>query len=133
MIQEITMKVLVAAAAVLVMSIGTALAQDIEAGERSFRKCLPCHDVGPEARNKIGPKLNGLEGRKSGALEGYDYTDANKNAGIAWSDATFKDYIRDPRAKIPETKMLFPGIKDEKEAGDLWAYLVQFKDDGSKK
>jgi len=109
------------------------LAQDLDAGERSFRKCIPCHDVGPEARNKIGPKLNGLDGRKSGSVEGYSYTDANKNANIAWSDAAFKDYIKDPRAKIPGTKMLFPGIKDEKEAGDLWAYLMQFKDDGREK
>ena len=127
------MKVLVTAVAVLATSLGTAQAQDLEAGERSFRKCQPCHDVGPEAKNKIGPKLNGLDGRKSGAIEGYNYTDANKNAEITWSDAAFKDYIKDPRTKVPGTKMAFPGIKDEKEAGDLWAYLVQFNDDGSKK
>jgi cytochrome c len=120
------MKVLFTVAAVLAASAGPVLAQDLDAGERSFRKCMPCHDVGPEARNKIGPKLNGLDERKSGSVEGYDYTDANKNANIACSDAAFKDYIKDPRAKIPGTKMLFPGIKDEKEAGDLWAYLVQF-------
>src|SRR5262245_50351294 len=127
------MKVLVIAAALLAALVGTVLAQDVDAGEQSFRKCLPCHDVGPEARNKIGPRLNGLDGRKSGSVEGYDYTDANKNAGVTWSEAAFKDYIKDPRAKIPGTKMLFPGLKDENEAGNLWAYLVQFKDDGSKK
>jgi cytochrome c len=108
------------------------LAQDNQAGETSFKKCQPCHDIGPDARNKIGPELNGLDGRKSGAIESYNYTDANKNAGIAWSAETFKEYIKDPRTKISGTKMLFPGIKDEKEAGDLWAYLAQFKADGSK-
>ena len=61
------------------------------------------------------------------------YSDANKNSGIVWSEATFKEYIKDPRAKIPGTKMIFPGIKNEKEAGDLWAYLKQFGADGKKK
>jgi cytochrome c len=54
------------------------------------------------------------------------------NAGIVWNEAAFKEYIRDPRAKIPDTKMIFAGIKNEKEAGDLWAYLAQFKADGTK-
>ena len=56
----------------------------------------------------------------------YNYSDANKNSGITWNEATFKEYIKDPRAKIPNTKMIFPGIKNEKEAGDLWAYLKEF-------
>ena len=67
-----------------------------------------------------------------GTIEGFNYSDANKNSGIVWNEETFKDYIKDPRAKIPGTKMIFPGIKNEKEAGDLWTYLKQFKADGSK-
>src|SRR6478735_3407348 len=102
-----------------------AIAQDIDAGERSFRKCTPCHSIGPNAQNKLGPILNGLDGRKSGTIEGYNYTEANKNSGIMWDDATFSEYIIDPRAKIPNTKMIFPGIKNEKERGDLWAYIKQ--------
>jgi cytochrome c len=109
------------------------LAQDVAAGEQSFRKCLPCHAVGEDAKNKVGPLLNGLAGRKSGTIEGYNYTDANKNSGIIWDEASFKDYITDPRAKIPGTKMVFAGIKNDKEKGDLWAFLNQFKPDGSKK
>src|SRR5919108_6526477 len=124
-------KFLIAAVA-LALSSGLASAQDVAAGEQSFKKCLPCHAVGPDASNKIGPLLNGLEGRKSGTIEGYSYTDANKNSDITWSEATFKDYIKDPRAKIPGTKMVFAGINNEKEATDLWAYLAQFKADGSK-
>ena len=110
-----------------------AFAQDVDAGEKSFRKCLPCHAVGEEARNKVGPLLNGLDGRKTGTIPGYSYTDANKNAAIVWDAATFKDYITDPRAKIPGTKMVFPGIKNEKEIADLWAYLKQYNADGSVK
>jgi cytochrome c len=91
------------------------------------------HDVGEATKNKIGPILNGLYDRKSGSVEGYSYSDANKNSGITWSETTFKEYINDPRAKIPDTKMVFPGIKNEKEAGDLWAYLKQFDQNGKKK
>jgi cytochrome c len=110
-----------------------ASAQDLAAGENSFKKCLPCHAVGEGAKNKVGPLLNGLEGRKSGTIEGYTYTEANKNSGIEWSAGTFADYIKDPRAKIPGTKMIFAGIKNEKEIGDLWAYIAQFGPDGKKK
>jgi cytochrome c len=119
--------------AALAASCGGVRAQDVAAGEQSFRKCLPCHAVGEDARNKVGPLLNGLVGRKSGTIEGYNYTDANKNSGITWSEAAFKEYITDPRAKIPGTKMVFAGIKNEKEKTDLWAYLSQFKADGGKR
>jgi cytochrome c len=125
------MKTWVIAGAVLVAASGAAGAQDLTAGEQSFRKCLPCHAVGEDARNKVGPLLNGLDGRKTGTIPSYSYTDANKNSDIVWSDATFKEYITDPRAKIPGTKMVFPGIKNEKEIADLWAYLKQFNADGS--
>jgi cytochrome c len=124
---------LVLTAAVLAVSAGAARAQDLAAGENSFKKCLPCHSVGDDAKNKVGPVLNGLEGRKSGTVEGYSYSEANKNSGITWSDETFKDYIKDPRAKIPGTKMVFAGIKNEKEVNDLWAYLKSFGPDGHQK
>src|SRR5882762_8940223 len=83
-----------------------ALAQDVAAGKTSFNKCLACHAVGEGAKNKVGPVLNGLQGRKSGTVEGYSYTEANKNSGITWDEATFKDYIKDPKAKIPGTKKI---------------------------
>src|SRR3954468_20712517 len=117
----------------LVGGSASALAQDLAAGENSFKKCLPCHSVGPDAKNKVGPVLNGLDGRKSGTVEGYSYTEANKNSGITWDEATFKEYITDPRAKIPGTKMVFAGIKNEQEAGDLWAFLAQYDKDGKTK
>jgi cytochrome c len=115
----------------LVLSTGTALAQDVTAGEASFRKCAPCHSIGPDAANKVGPLLNGLDGRKSGTVADFNYSDANKASGITWSEAVFKEYIKDPRAKVPGTKMVFAGIKSEKEVGDLWSYVSQFDKDGN--
>jgi cytochrome c len=123
----------IAAAAALVGSTGASFAQSADAGETVFKQCMACHKIGEGAENGVGPELNGLDGRKSGSAPGYNYSDANKNSGITWSEATFKDYIKDPRAKIPGTKMFFPGVKDEKKVGDLWAYVSQFKADGSKK
>ena len=108
-------------------------AGDVAAGEQSFKKCLPCHSIGEGAKNKVGPELNGINGRHSGTAPGYSYSDANKNSGIAWSEQTFKQYIKDPRAMIPGTKMIFPGIKNEHEADNLWDYLEQFGPDGKKK
>src|SRR3954464_9382947 len=119
--------------AVLAASSTAALAQDVGAGEQSFKKCLPCHSIGEGAKNKVGPVLNGLEGRHSGSIEGFTYTDANKNSGITWDEASFKDYIKDPRATIPGTKMVFAGIKNEKEINDLWAFLAQYDKDGKTK
>ena len=110
-----------------------ALAQDVAAGKSSFNKCLACHAIGENAKNKVGPELNGLDGRKSGTAEGYSYTDANKNSGITWNEATFKEYIKDPKAKIPGTKMAFAGIKKETEINDLWAFVSQFDKDGKVK
>jgi cytochrome c len=110
-----------------------AAAQDPAAGERVFTACRACHQVGERARNTVGPMLNGLFGRKAGTIEGYNYTDANKNSGITWGKDVFLEYIKDPRAKIPGTKMIFAGIKNEKEAGDLWAYIASFDKDGKQK
>jgi cytochrome c len=121
------------AGAVLLALAGAATAQDASAGETSFKKCLPCHDIGDGAKNKVGPELNGLDGRKAGTAADYNYSDANKNSGLTWGEATFKEYIKDPRAKIPGTKMIFPGIKNEQEVDNLWAYLKQFGPDGKPK
>jgi cytochrome c len=110
-----------------------AQAQDVAAGKTSFNKCMACHAIGEGAKNKVGPVLNGLDGRKSGTVEGYSYSDANKNSGITWSEAQFKEYIKDPKAKIPGTKMAFAGVKNEKEINDLWAFISQYDKDGKTK
>ena len=110
-----------------------AAAQDVEKGQRSFNKCLPCHAVGPGAENKVGPELNGLDVRHAGTAANFNYSEANRNSGIVWSEATFKDYIRSPQAKIPGTKMTFAGVSNPQEIEDLWAYLRQFDASGQVK
>jgi cytochrome c len=120
------MKRVVLVALILAAGLGEACAQDAAAGEKVFAVCKACHQMGDNAKNAVGPVLNGLLGRKSGSVEGYNYSDANKKSGITWNEATFSDYIKDPKAKIPGTKMAFAGIKDEQKIKDLIAYLHTF-------
>ncbi len=124
------MKILIAATILSLATISAAPAQDISAGKTSFNKCMACHSIGENAKNKVGPELNGLNGRKSGTVEGYSYSDANKNSGITWNEAEFKDYIKSPKAKIPGTKMAFAGITKQSEIDNLWAFIAQFDKDG---
>ena len=119
-----------AALGVVVAGAGFAHAQDVAAGKTSFNKCMACHAIGEGAKNKVGPELNGLDGRKAGSVEGYSYSEANKNSGITWNAAQFKDYIKNPKAKVPGTKMAFAGITKESENDNLWAYVSQFDKDG---
>lgn len=108
-------------------------AQDAAAGEKVFVQCKACHQIGENAKNAVGPLLNGLFGRKAGTIEGFSYSSANKNSGITWDEATFREYIKDPKAKIPGTKMVFPGLKNPKQIDDIVAYLKQFEPTGKKK
>jgi cytochrome c len=125
------LKTLIAAAALGAAFAGATSAQDVEKGATAFKKCAICHKIGPGATNLVGPELNGLDGRHSGSVAGFSYSDANKNSGIVWNEQTFAEYIKDPRAKIPGTKMIFAGIKNEQEIKDLWAYLKQFDAEGN--
>ena len=126
------MRAFVLSAALLLTGLGSAQAQDAAAGEKTFAQCRACHQVGETAKNAVGPVLNGLFGRKAGTVEGYAYSPANKNSGLTWDEATFRDYIKDPRAKIPGTKMIYAGVKDEQRVTDLVAYLKQFDAAGKK-
>jgi cytochrome c len=126
------LRFLVLAFWLLVSAIETASGQDAAAGEKVWNKCRACHQVGEDAKNSVGPVLNGLFGRHSGSIEGFKYSDANKNSGIVWDEAVFAEYIKNPRAKIPGTKMVFIGLKSEQEINDLIAYLKQFDASGKK-
>lgn len=126
------MRSLLLSSALLLLGAGHALAQDAAAGERIYVQCRACHQVGENAKNATGPTLNGLFGRKAGTVEGYNYSPANKNSGLTWDEATFREYIKDPRAKIPGTKMVYAGLKDEQRITDLIAYLKQFDASGKK-
>ena len=125
------MKTLLFAAPLLLIA-HSASAQDAAAGEKIFLQCKACHQVGETAKNAVGPVLNGLFGRKSGTIEGYNYSAANKGSGITWDETVFAEYIKDPKARIPGTKMIYAGLKDEKRIADLTAYLKQFDAAGKK-
>ena len=126
------MRGIIFVALLAVAATGEARAQDAAAGEKVFGVCKMCHQIGEGAKNAVGPVLNGVIGRKSGSVAGYNYSDANKNSGITWDEATFADYIKDPKAKIPGTKMVYAGLKDEQKVKDLTAFLKQFGPDGKK-
>lgn len=116
----------------LVATVGAAAAQDAAAGEKVFAKCKICHQIGEGAKNMVGPVLNGVVGRHAGVYPGYHYSDANKNSGITWDEATLKVYLKDPKAKVPGTKMVFPGLQSDSDIDNVIAYLKQFGPDGKK-
>ena len=126
------MRALVIAGFIVFTGTTASLAQDAAAGEKVFAVCKVCHQVGEAAKNAVGPVLNGIIGRKAGTYAGYNYSDANKNSGLPWDEPTFRDYIKDPKAKIPGTKMIYAGLKDEQRINDLLAYLTQYGPDGKK-
>jgi cytochrome c len=101
-------------------------ADDLEAGKVSFKKCVLCHAT-EAGKNKVGPSLFGVVGRKAASLDGYNYSEAMKKFDHTWDAETLDTYLADPRATVPGTKMIFPGIKDKKERADVVAYLETLK------
>jgi cytochrome c len=95
---------------------------DAAAGEKVFAACRTCH-VFDDGVNRVGPSLHKVVGRKSGSVPGFAYSDANKNSGITWTPQILFEYLKDPKAYIPGTKMNFPGVKDDQKRADLVAYL----------
>ncbi len=126
---------LVVAGLGLAFAPAAAVAQDAAAGERVFAQCRACHQLGPTARNGVGPQLNGLFGRLAGSVAGYNYSPAYKTPEISaktWSNENFATYIRDPRGVTPGTRMVFSGIRNDEQIANLSAYLAQFKADGTR-
>jgi cytochrome c len=99
---------------------------DAAAGEKVFALCRSCH-VLDEGVNRVGPSLYNVVGRKSGQVAGFAYSDANKNSGVTWDEATLFEYLKDPKGFMPGTKMAFPGIKDDQDRANLVAYLASTK------
>jgi len=120
------------AGAALIASIGAAAAQDAAAGEKVFAKCKICHQIGEGAKNMVGPVLNGVVGRKAGTYPDYHYSDANEKSGITWTKDELEKYLKDPKGVVPGTKMIFPGLPNEKDIDNVIAYLKQFGPDGKK-
>ena len=110
----------------LVLGANPTLAADVEAGKIAFKKCALCHTA-EAGKNKIGPSLFGVVGRKSGSVDNFSYSEAMKNFDHTWDTETLDTYLADPRAVVPGTKMIFPGIKDKTERDDVIAYLETLK------
>lgn len=109
-----------------------ASAADPDAGKQAFRKCMACHMVGEDAKNRVGPVLNGVVGRQLGSLEGYNYSKGMSDAGAAgavWDNKTLDQFLADPRAFVPGTKMAFAGVKDETDRANIVAYLSSLPGD----
>ena len=129
--EDTFMKTLMAAAVLVAISTGAGVAQDVKNGTKVFKLCQVCHSIGPGAKNKIGPELNGLDGRAAGTVPNFDYSDANRHSGIVWNEENFKEYVKYPRAFVRGTKMIFPGLKNRQQVNDVWAYVKQFDASGN--
>ena len=123
------MKVWAGAVVAIVAGLATeasAQSGDAARGQRVFnQQCRSCHTLEKDGAQPAGPNLHGVFGRKAGTAAGYEFSDAMKASGIVWDDATMADYNRDPKAKVPGTKMVFNGVKQAPQLADLVAYLKQ--------
>ena len=99
------------------------LTGDAAKGETVFANCRTCHLV-EEGKNGVGPSLYGLVGRPSGTIEGFKYSDANKNSGVTWPPEVLFEYLEAPREFMPGTNMAFPGLKNPQDRADVIAYLA---------
>lgn len=106
---------------------------DAAAGEKLFMRCKACHQIGPNAKNAIGPDLNGVVGRKAGTEEGYSYSPALRDSGLTWDEATLTKWLHGPKKLVAGTKMIFPGFQKDDDIKNVIAYLSEFNADGSKK
>jgi cytochrome c len=100
-------------------------------GEKIFRRCAACHQVGDGAKNGVGPMLTGVVGRPAGSVEGYDYSEAMQQAGadgLVWDEEQLSSFLENPRAKVEGTKMAFAGLRKEEDRQAVIAYLETFSD-----
>jgi cytochrome c len=113
----------VIAGLLLTGSTTAALAADPAAGEKIFKtQCGICHAV-VAGENRIGPTLFGVVGRPAGSVPGFNYTADHKKLGITWDAANLDKYLTNPRAMVPDTSMVYAGLKDDAQRADLVAYL----------
>ncbi|WP_395664865.1 c-type cytochrome [Methylocella sp.] len=125
---------LIAALAFIGQTAGASAAGDAAAGETLFKqKCGVCHKIGEGAKNMVGPELNGIVGRKSASVPGFNYSQALKDSGITWEDEKLHAWLTEPKALVPGTKMIFPGLPKAEDRDNVLAYVESFDADGKKK
>jgi len=101
---------------------------DIKKGAKIFKtKCSMCHTIEKDDVHKVGPNLFGIVGRKTGQAQQYSYSKANKDKDITWNHDTLFDYLQNPKKYIPGTKMVFAGLKKDKDRNNLISYLETMK------
>jgi cytochrome c len=103
---------------------GNAMSGDPDHGETIFKKCAVCHSI-KAGENRVGPSLHGVVGRQAGTAPNYSYSKANKESGITWSQQEIFVYLKNPQAKVPGTKMTFPGLPAPQDRADVIAYLTK--------
>ena len=113
------------AALLVAVAAATAVAQDADEGKKVYAKCKACHLIDASGKHTIGPNLHGVFGRKAAALENYKYSPAMEKSGLTWDEKSLTEYLKDPKAVVPGGKMVFPGLKAEKELADVISYLKE--------
>jgi cytochrome c2 len=108
-------------------------AQDVDAGDKVFKKCKACHQVGENAKNRVGPVLNGIVGQPAAAVEGFNYSDALTESGLVWDEATLAAYLTDPKATVPGNKMSFAGLRKDEDVVNVIAFLASYIADGTQR
>ena len=118
---------LIAAVVLAALSLPAHAEGDAAKGERIFNKCKGCHATGENAKNKVGPILNGTVDAPAGQNPDYKYSDAmlEKAAeGLVWDEANLAAFLKDPKEVVPGTKMSFPGLRKDEEIADIIAFLA---------
>ena len=107
---------------IIILTVSIANTADPVKGKKVFKKCVACHSL-QEGKNKIGPPLYNLLGRKAGTVEGYRYSKAMKNSDVVWDEKSLDKFLTKPRKFIKRTKMSFRGIKKKSLRDDIISYL----------
>jgi len=124
---------MIAGTALLALTAQASAEGDPVKGEKVFKKCAACHAVGENAKNKVGPQLNGIVGSPWGRIDGFKYSKAliEIGDGKVWDEETLAVYLTKPRDLVPKGKMAFAGLRKEEDRANVIAYLAQYKEDGT--